>query len=108
MAPDEFGFGDLEPDDGNVNGEVLDDPKVNGAVVGVPYDAPDAGDTPATPSGDTDDDRLPSGYDPGDYTVAEVAAELAHANDAERSRVLELERAGQGRVGIVGHDDDED
>lgn len=41
-------------------------------------------------------------YDPGAYSVDEVNAYLATADDTERERVLAAERAGQKRKGIVG------
>lgn len=40
-------------------------------------------------------------YEPSDYTVDEVNAYLATADDTERSRVLGAETAGKGRVGIL-------
>jgi hypothetical protein len=44
-------------------------------------------------------------YDPNDYTVEQVNEYLATASDEEKARVLEAEKAGQGRVGIVGKDE---
>lgn len=41
-------------------------------------------------------------YDPSDYTVDQVNDYLADADDAERERVLDAERTGKNRVGIVG------
>lgn len=40
-------------------------------------------------------------FDPGEHTVDEVQAHLKDASDAERARVLELERDGKGRSGIL-------
>lgn len=88
--------GDVELDAGNVNGDVVDDPWPNGAVVGV--DIVGAAGTgpaalPATPA--------PAEFDPADHTVAEVVDYMA-ANPDDADRVVELERAGRNRVGIVG------
>lgn len=41
-------------------------------------------------------------YDPNDYTVDEVNAYLADASEDEKARVLQAERDGQARKGIVG------
>lgn len=41
-------------------------------------------------------------YDPADHTVDEVNDYLASASDAERDRVLEAERGGEQRKGILG------
>lgn len=41
-------------------------------------------------------------FDPSSATVAEVQAYLDGADDAERTRVLEAERAGQARKSLVG------
>ena len=49
-----------------------------------------------------DDDRMGAGDDPSRFTVAQVTDYLRDASDAERDRVLAAERAGNGRVGIVG------
>jgi len=43
-------------------------------------------------------------YDPSAFTVDEVNAYLASADDAEVVRVLEAERAGKARKGILGED----
>lgn len=47
----------------------------------------------------------PDAYEPGDYTVSDVNAYLdecrADGNTDEAGRVLELERAGRNRAGIV-------
>lgn len=43
-------------------------------------------------------------YDPSAHTVDEVNAYLATADDAEVVRVLEAERAGKARKGILGED----
>lgn len=52
-----------------------------------------------------DDPGMQAGDNPDDFTVDQVNAHLAGADDDERDRVLAAERDGQGRVGIVGHDD---
>ncbi|MEU0465024.1 hypothetical protein ABZ215_13555 [Amycolatopsis sp. NPDC006131] len=41
-------------------------------------------------------------FDPGDHTVTEVMAYLDDADDVERARVLDAEKAGKNRRGIVG------
>lgn len=41
-------------------------------------------------------------FDPADHTVAEVNAYLDTAEPAEQVRVLEAERAGKARKGILG------
>ena len=41
-------------------------------------------------------------FDPAEHTVAEVEAYLADADEAERERVLEAERAGEARRTLVG------
>ena len=41
------------------------------------------------------------GDDPGQYTVGEVQQYLQKADDAEVARVVEAERAGKGRTGIL-------
>ena len=43
-------------------------------------------------------------YDPGAHTVAEVLAYLDAADPAEQVRVLEAERNGKARKGILGED----
>lgn len=40
-------------------------------------------------------------FDPGQHTVDEVQEHLKGASEAERSRVLDLERDGKGRSGIL-------
>jgi hypothetical protein len=53
----------------------------------------DAGGQATTPAA--------AGFDPSDHTVAEVQQYLAdHPDDTDR--VVELERAGKNRAGIVG------
>lgn len=42
-------------------------------------------------------------FDPTGKTVADVQAHLADADEAETARVLDLERAGAARVGILNH-----
>lgn len=44
----------------------------------------------------------PEQFDPADHTVAEVNAYLDTAEPAEQVRVLEAERAGKARKGILG------
>jgi hypothetical protein len=41
-------------------------------------------------------------FDPTGRTVAEVQAYLADADAAETARVLDLERAGEARVSLIG------
>ncbi|WP_027933733.1 hypothetical protein [Amycolatopsis thermoflava] len=41
-------------------------------------------------------------FDPSDHTVTEVLAYLDGADDVERTRVLDAEKAGKNRRGIVG------
>lgn len=41
-------------------------------------------------------------YDPDDHTVPEVNAYLDTVSDEERERILQAERDGQNRTGIVG------
>lgn len=88
---------DAELDAGNVNGEVIDDPSPNAAVVGVDITSGAGNDAaPAMPATPT-----PGEFDPADHTVSDVVDYMAaHPDDADR--VLELERAGRNRVGIVG------
>ena len=44
----------------------------------------------------------PSGeFDPSEHSVKDVNAYLAEASAEERARVIEVEQAGQGRVGIL-------
>lgn len=45
-------------------------------------------------------------FDPGAHTVDQVLAHQ-HADDEETERVLDEERSGQARIGIVGHAGDE-
>lgn len=40
-------------------------------------------------------------FDPADHSVAEVRAHLDSADDEERARVLEAEKAGKGRKSLV-------
>lgn len=81
-------------DAGNVNGDVIDDPSPNAAVVGVDITS-GAGNEPAPAA------SSPAPFDPADHTVAEVLEYLAaHPDDAER--VVELERADRNRTGITG------
>lgn len=44
-------------------------------------------------------------FNPADHTVPDVNDYLETADEAERDRVLAAERTGQGRVGILGHND---
>lgn len=50
---------------------------------------------------------LAEGGDPGDFTVDQVNGHLAKdtTDDTERERVLQAERNGQARVGILGKPD---
>jgi hypothetical protein len=43
-------------------------------------------------------------YDPAAHSVPQVRAYLARADDAERTRVLDAERAGKARRGVLGDD----
>jgi hypothetical protein len=46
-------------------------------------------------------------YDPGTHTIAEVDAYLTdHAETSEAQRVIDVERAGRARRGILDHADD--
>lgn len=45
-------------------------------------------------------------FEPGAHTVDEVLAYLEHAGDAERDRVLEVERVGKARKTILGDEGD--
>jgi hypothetical protein len=60
---------------------------------------PEEGDAPTAPTDEADE------YDPADYTVAEVNAYLeqcaAEDNSAEFDRVIEAERRGKYRIGII-------
>lgn len=44
-------------------------------------------------------------FDPADCTVVEVLAHLDKADDDERDRVLDAERAGKARTGVLGNDE---
>jgi hypothetical protein len=44
-------------------------------------------------------------YDPSNYNVTEVNDYLATADADEKARVLQAERDGQGRKGILGDDE---
>lgn len=46
-------------------------------------------------------DEIRDLYNPGDYTVDEVAAYLARADDAERQRVIAVEKSAGGRKTIL-------
>lgn len=48
------------------------------------------------------------GFDPSAETVADVTKYLAQADTAERERVLNLEKDGQARKGILGWSDGEE
>lgn len=41
-------------------------------------------------------------FDPADHSVPDVLAYLEGADDDERTRVLDAERAGKARVGVLG------
>jgi hypothetical protein len=45
---------------------------------------------------------MAAGDDPADFTVGEVQAFLADADDAERTRVLDAESSGKNRTSITG------
>lgn len=45
-------------------------------------------------------------FNPADHTVDEVQEYLNGADDDEKARVLDLERQGDARVGIIGHEGD--
>lgn len=49
--------------------------------------------------------KMKTGADPGEHTVDEVTVHLETADDAERARVLEAERAGKARKTILGEDE---
>lgn len=49
-----------------------------------------------------DETTMQTGDDPGDFTVEQVQAHLDGADKDERTRVLDAERAGKARVGILG------
>lgn len=49
-----------------------------------------------TPAADTES------FDPSDHTVDEVKAHLENADDAERERVLDAEKAGKARTSLIG------
>lgn len=46
--------------------------------------------------------KMNTGADPGEHTVEEVLAHLAEADDDEKSRVFDAERAGKARRGVLG------
>jgi hypothetical protein len=46
---------------------------------------------------------MSDGDDPGDFTVEQVNAHLANADDAERTRVIEAEAAGKNRASITSN-----
>lgn len=41
-------------------------------------------------------------YDPGNFTVEQVLAHVNEASDEDRQAILDLERAGKARKGILG------
>lgn len=57
--------------------------------------------------GDTTPAVSPQAFDPGDLTVADVVKALdvatAAGNGQEVARILEAERAGKARTGILNH-----
>lgn len=83
-------------DDGNVNGEVIDDADPNSVVVGVDIESGD-GNEP----GDVVEPTPDGPFDPSAHTVDEVTAYLA-ANPDDAERVVAEERLGKNRAGIVG------
>lgn len=54
-------------------------------------------EAPAAEATESADDA----FDPSDHTVAEVKAYVAEADDAEKARVIEAEKAGKARKGIL-------
>jgi hypothetical protein len=58
---------------------------------------PDATPTPRAEVEDGDDEADSEQFDPGDHTVDEVWDYLENANDQERQRVLDAEKAGKNR-----------
>lgn len=53
-------------------------------------------------SDSSDESAMKEGDDPDDFNVAQVNAHLESASDEEKERVLQAERDGQARKGIVG------
>lgn len=53
----------------------------------------------------TDERKMQAGDDPADFTVDQVQAHLATADDTEQERVLQAERDGRARVSLVGGDE---
>lgn len=53
-----------------------------------------------------DEEVVPAstGFDPSAHTVDEVNDYVAHSDEAEQQRVMEAERAGKARKGILGKD----
>ena len=61
----------------------------------------DPSGAPLDPETGYPEDDEDGGYDPGDYTVAEVNEYIAD-NPDEAEAVIAAERSGKGRAGIVG------
>jgi uncharacterized protein YprB with RNaseH-like and TPR domain len=73
------------------------------SLPGQPIDVPDStGETLEREAGWKRAD-----FDPAAHTVEQVREYLSTADEAETQRVVDTESAGQARVGIVGHPDDE-
>lgn len=68
----------------------------------VAADVPDEQNPAGGPKADTGSAESAGAYDPGDYTVAQVNEHLDGADEAEKERILQAERDGQNRSGIVG------
>lgn len=51
---------------------------------------------------ESDAGGMRDGDDPANFTISQVTAHLDQASDTERTRVLDAERAGKNRKGIVG------
>lgn len=64
--------------------------------------AGEQGDDPATGAESDSGGGMRDGDDPGRFTISQVTAHLDQASDEERTRVLDAERAGKNRKGIVG------
>jgi hypothetical protein len=74
----------------------------NRESVGLPPIWTGAGETePETPPEGGGGEQVEPTFDPSAHTVDEVNAYLAEHPD-ERDAVLEAERAGKGRVGVLG------
>lgn len=56
---------------------------------------------PADASSTPDTATAPAPFDPAEHTVDEVKAHFDGADDAERARVLDAERTGKARAGVL-------